>query len=63
MKLRFVKRWRSKREGETADLPDGVANLLIHRGIAEELVTVPVKETRRGRRSKPFIDDDEDYSQ
>lgn len=52
MQVQFAKRWKGLRPGMIREIPDGAANLLIRRGIAEAL-----KKGRRPRRSKPFIDD------
>ncbi len=52
MLLKFKQRWKGLRPGVTSEIPDGVANLLVRRQIAE-----PAKKGRRPRRSKPFIDD------
>lgn len=36
MRIRLVKPYRNHREGYVYDMPDGVANLLVRRGIAVE---------------------------
>ena len=41
MKIRFKMGWRGYREGQCLDFDDGVANVLIARGIVE-LQSVPV---------------------
>ena len=41
MKVRFVRSWRRYRADHRCELPDGMANVLIRRGIAAEV--------RRGR--------------
>jgi hypothetical protein len=50
VRLIFKTRWRGFREGAEADLADGVANVLIKRGIAQKA------KIQRRRRRKPFID-------
>ena len=37
MRLRFLARWRSWRTGDIGELPDGMANVLVRRGIAEKV--------------------------
>jgi hypothetical protein len=49
MRVKFQKRWRAHHAGNLAEIPDGVANVLIKRGIAE-------KAKRQRRRMKPFIE-------
>lgn len=54
MKIRLLREWRRRRPGDVWELPDGVANVLIRRHIAE-LATEDVLERRpvvlRGRRN------------
>ena len=52
MQVQFLKRWKGLRPGVTSEIPDGAAEQLIRRKIAE-----PVKKGKRLRRSKPFIHD------
>mgnify|MGYP001238886403 CR=1 FL=1 len=35
MRIRFLSRWRSYRAGQIAELPDGMADVLLRRRIAE----------------------------
>lgn len=53
MRVKLNRRWRAFHAGDSAELPDGVANVLIRRGIARE----GEKPRRRVRRSKPYIHD------
>ena len=72
MRVEFVKSFRGYRRGDTAQMGDGEANLLIARGIARvqeqrelletatiepETRTAAVKQTRRGRRAISQPDD------
>ena len=52
MRVTLKRRWRALKAGQPAELPDGVANVLIRRGIAEP----SAGKRRRPRRAKPFID-------
>jgi hypothetical protein len=72
MRVEFVKSFRGYRRGDTTQMGDGEANLLIARGIAKvqeqtefletataepETRTAAVKRTRRRRRAIPQPDD------
>lgn len=57
MKVTFNQRWKGFRPGATGEIPDGVANLLIRRRIAEPAESVASAKKGRRRRSKPFIDE------
>lgn len=52
MRVKLIRRWRAHHAGNTAEMPDGVANVLIRRGIAE----ADEPGRRKRRRSKPYID-------
>lgn len=52
MRVTLKRRWRALKAGQPAELPDGVANVLIRRGFAEP----SGGKRRRPRRSKPYID-------
>jgi hypothetical protein len=43
MLIKFLRRWRNKKPGTVAEWPDGAANALLKRGIAE--VVYDVRET------------------
>lgn len=49
MRVKLVKRWNGFRSGLVKDIPDGAANLLIKRGIAERIDAEPRKETATQR--------------
>jgi len=65
MRVLMKSRWRALREGTEHDLPDGMANLLIQRGIAEEKAEGGRRKAdrRRIRRSKPFVGTAEEAEQ
>lgn len=43
MRIEFVKSWRSVKQGDVLEMPDGAANVLVMRGIAK---TVEVTQRR-----------------
>lgn len=52
MIVRLIKPWKYKKPGTILNgMPDGAANVLIHRGVAEEVRQVE-KEQTRGVRAK-----------
>jgi hypothetical protein len=48
MKIRVLKDWRRMKTGDVCERPDGFANVLIRRGIAEE-VKPETGSKRRGK--------------
>ncbi len=46
MRVKFIRPWRYIAEGETREIPDGQANLLIARGFCKEVDAVESAELR-----------------
>jgi hypothetical protein len=55
MRVKLLKRWRAHHAGACADFPDGMAGVLIRRGICEEAKPPPKRRVRRTQ--KPFHND------